>query len=51
MHFKAYKYKNYVNSCKCMDNKWCFNNKNGFTVIKVVQVSGGSGQKISRLSV
>ena len=35
----------YVNSCEFMGNKWCFNNKNVFSAIRVVQVSGGSGQK------
>ena len=32
----------YVNSCEFIDNKWCFNNKNVFTAIRVVWASGGS---------
>ena len=28
-----------------IDNKWCFNNKNDFTTIRVVWASGGSGLK------
>ena len=35
----------YVNSCEFMDNKWCFNNKDVFTIIRVVWASGGSGLK------
>ena len=34
-----------MNLCEFMDNKWCFNNENVFTAIKVVYVSGGPGQK------
>ena len=36
-------YKKYVNSCKFIDNKCRFNNKNVFTAIKVVHINGGSG--------
>ena len=31
--------------CEFMNNRWCFNNKNVFTAIRVVWVNGGSGQK------
>ena len=37
----------YVNLCEFMDNK-CFNNKNVFTGIRVVYVSGGSGLKTTK---
>ena len=33
-----------MNLCEFIDNK-CFNNKNVFTAIRVVWVSGESGQK------
>ena len=46
-----YKFKNYVNSCKFIDNKWFFNNKNVFTAIKVVYINRGSGKKTLKLSV
>ena len=31
---KKIHFKTYMNSCKFIDNKWCFNNKNDFTAIK-----------------
>ena len=34
-----------MNSRKFIDNKWCFNNKNAFTAMKVVYISEGSGEK------
>ena len=43
-HISEHKYKNYVNFYEFIDNK-CFNNKNVFTAIRVVWVSGGSGQE------
>ena len=30
---------------KCLDNKWCFNDKNVFNTVRVVQRNGSSGQK------
>ena len=29
-YISEHKYKNYVNSCEFIDNKWCFNNKKCF---------------------
>ena len=46
--FNFWLYKNYPNSSKFIDNKWCFNNKNVFTAIKIVYINGGSGQKTSK---
>ena len=34
-----------MNSCEFIDNKQCFNDKNVFTAIRVVQVGGGSEEK------
>ena len=38
-----------MNSCKFIDNKWYFNNKNIFTAIKVVYINGGSGKKTLKI--
>ena len=44
-YISKHQYQNFMNLCGFMDNKWCFNNKNVFTAIKVAWVNGGSGQK------
>ena len=34
-YISEHKYGHYVNSCKFIDNKWSFNNKNVFTAISI----------------
>ena len=40
-----------MNSCKFIDNKWRFNNKNVFTAVEKYRETGGSRQKTSKWSV
>ena len=39
-----------MNSCKFIDNKWCFNNKNVFTAIKVVYKCGVWAKNLKMVS-
>ena len=35
-YISKHKCKNYMSLCKCLDNKWCFNDKNVFNTVRVV---------------